>query len=287
MSHMPLSALRLPPRAIGWVVATAIGTAFAFPIFFFPPSGDGVLQVLSISGVFIGTSILQWYVLRLYGTHRITWRALPAFIGVSVAAVLGLMVATTLLGNNDAFLVVWFAYLGAVLGAAIGALRWFLSLRGLHVTPWWILLDTGAWAIAFALGRIAPEATGIVSGWKAGPVLGGLASPEQAYDLFFPVIGATSGAVVGSIEWLAFRKQRLCSFPSWMASNVAGWAAGWMVARLGVGPALGLRGGLVAGAIAGAITGLALTSGFRSAATQAEDLVKSDSKHPHIPTNGA
>jgi len=287
MSEIPLFAPRLPTRATGWVVATAIGTAIAFPIFFYPPSGDGLLQALAILGVFVGPAVLQWYVLMQHRSHGATWRSLPVFILVAAVAAIALMLVAAMLGDSDVFLVVWFAYLGIVLGATMGALRWFLSLRGMRATPWWILLESGSWAIALALGRIAPEVVGIVRGWEAGPILGGVASPGQAYDLFFPVVGASSGAVVALIEWPAFRRLRLCTFPNWIASNVSGWAAGWTIARLGVGPALGLRGGLVAGAVAGTITGAVLMRGFRMASVQANQSIDADSQHPGVPINGA
>ncbi len=96
----------------------------------------------------------------------------------------------------------------AVVGAVVGLLQW-LVLRERVAIP------RGRWVLVTAGGWVIPLLPGFLSGGEAGLGLGFAISA---------VVGLSTGAIVGLLQWLVLRRH-LPQAGWWIGANAIGWLA--------------------------------------------------------------
>ena len=129
----------------------------------------------------VGWRVWLWWVLASVVGWGVGGVVLGPVFGV-VEPAFGLLVAS--------------AAVGAIGGAALGALQWLVLRRQLARAGWWIAASTVGWAV------------------------GGAA------------FGLVGGAVAGCLQWLVLRRQ-LARSGWWIAVSTIGWAIGPVIVLFG------------------------------------------------------
>lgn len=130
----------------------------------------------------------------------------------------------------------------SVFGIILGVTQWFILRNHISQTVWWILANTVAWPLGFALGL------GLIGPWGLG--FSG-----------FP-IGIVAGTIVGIMVWFVLM-QPLHRITQWILVTGAGWGIGFGVGEIVAFPILERQyvtpslflGLVLVGTIAGAATG--------------------------------
>ena len=159
---------------------------------------------------------------------------------------------------------------GALFGALVGIIQWFILRRQMSPPLWWVLSN----ALAFALIGIASSlwvlGAGLITAILVDGWIGVFPGDFGVLGyLYLAGYGALFGFVVGIIQWLVLRRH-VAQAGWWVLANIIAFAVGIEVLRIAgllvrdIYPAIqfiAVYGGLagpLAGAVAGIITGTVL-----------------------------
>lgn len=126
------------------------------------------------------------------------------------------------------------ATLALTVGLCLGFMQW-LTLRGyINSSLWWLASTSVGWLVGFTVGVKLVSSLG----WTG--VLFGL------------MVGATTGLILGVLQWLVLRKQ-VSKAGWWLPISIIGWTSALLYYLPGVTAI-----GIIYGLLSGMLTGLAI-----------------------------
>jgi len=205
-SQIPMNGQRV---WLGWVVASAIGLATGFAVYFplvlyLGPELSPVFHILlaTMGGTFFGALLgtAQRLFLRRYSIAAGRW-LLATIVAGAVGGTLALIIGEVA-GDARGFYVA-LAVGGIVLGAAIGLGQWLVLRPNLSQAGWWVLASTAGLAISLGTGN----ALGATLFYALDGVLGESLAQVLAILTLGAFLLIPYGAVTGAaLLWLLRRQ---------------------------------------------------------------------------------
>lgn len=168
---------------------------------------------------------------RILGLEQAEWSFWTAWVAFSVAAAAVAGIVTLPLGarwsishltgvSEGSLPSFVFGAVGA--GAIIGTGQWLVLRKVAQQAGWWVLASALTAVVVVAVGEaVVPTPEGKMTSFPFRHVVG-TAIPHEAVLLNF-VLGAVTGAITGTGQWLILRK-RVQQAGLWVLASAAGWA---------------------------------------------------------------